>query len=192
MYLDLTYRSSIAQATGVGLGVGDLTIDSATSGEYAMLRGDHAAIATATATLELHVRLAVRSVASIFCEIGFCDSDRTDYARFLFDTDVDSTYWRLECRDNSTQNAVTLPTAAVADTFVNFDLVWNESFVAGWFDGDGPYVLTANQPAASLTPYILVGTRTSATKTARIDRVHIRAIDGDVAHPTEHPILVNT
>lgn len=188
MYLDLTYDTiGYSQATDTGLGVLDLA-SPATSGEYAMYRGDHGAVALdAVDALQLHAIIALRSVASIFVEVGFCDSDRTDYARFLFDTSVDPTAWRFETRDNTTQDAVTLPAdlVPVADEFQDLYVVLNESFAAAWIGANGPYDLTSNLPLASVTPYVLIGTRTAATKTLRIDRVALIGTDGAVRAPAD-------
>ena len=183
LYLDGTYNSTISQATGVGLGVGALT-SPATSGEYAMLRGDHLALAqTAVDAYQLTALVSLPSIADVFAEVGFCDSDRTDYARLLFDTSVDSTYWRFETRDGSTQNATTLPTAAAVDTYVWLDVLFNAEHAAAWFNGDGPYPLYDNLPGTSLTPYVLVGTRTSTAKVLNVDRVSCIAVAGDVVSP---------
>lgn len=186
-------RAYIAQAPGVGLGVCELT-SPATSGEFAMLRGDHAALDRDAADgLWLTAKIAPRSTSSIFVEVGFCDADRTDYARLLFDTDVDASNWRLECRDNSSQNFSTLAESPAADTFVTVDMVLAATFVACSLDGSGftgGETLVANLPVADLTPYVLVGTRTSATKSLYVEAVSLVSINGEIAHPTEHDLLV--
>lgn len=181
---------TVAQGTSAGVGVAELT-STATSGQYAMARGDFAALALAGAVgYWFRAELTPRSVSSAFVEAGLCDSDRTDYVRFLFDTSVDATYWRFESRDNTTQNALTLPHAAAADTFVTLDIVFVTTiFAAGWLNGDGPYTLTANLPSASLTPYVLSGTRTSAAKTVRLESVRLDALNGTIINPAVDPML---
>ena len=172
------------QATGIGLGVALLT-SPATSGQSAMLRADHAAIDQTSADGHwLTVKLAPRSTSSIFVEAGFCDADRTDYARLLFDTAVDTDSWRFETRDGTTQTAETPEIVPAADTFVTLDLMLTDGFASFSLDGADPSVLTSNLPATDLTPYVLVGTRTSSAKAAYYDFTTYWAGDGDTQDPS--------
>lgn len=183
----LVFLGAIEQAVGVGHGVAELST-SATDDSLAAVTGDAGALALDADGVSgywLHAEVALRSVSDIAAVLGFNSAALTHVAWIAFDTDVDSTRWRFSTRGGGSVTTANMPeaTAPAADTFQRFDVILTPDFAAAWVDGDGPYPSTTNLPTDDVTPAVGVFTRTSSSKSIRIDQVRVRAIYGAVVAP---------
>lgn len=72
------------------------------------------------------------------------------------------------CYDNTTTADEVLPLGIFATgTWNIYEIMWASDFVAGWVDGNGPYVLTTGVPTTSMRPG--VGALTSALTQYRVE-----------------------
>lgn len=186
--------SRIDALTGSGLGVCRLTAGNA-NGRAALAFKTVDSILPSTADAYwLHSRAQLgTSAASIIASIGFSDGAGTaDVAFARFAPTAFANWAHITAKDTVFGGAET-PVVGAVDGYHDFDIILNPGvFSALWIDGSGPYVDTATVPAGTdtLTIFLWVVSLTTATKTLDVDSITLTAINGDIAHPTEHPLLI--
>lgn len=185
--------AQIAALTGSGLGVARLTSGTTVNRSALIVKTVDAILPSAADAYWLHTKAKLgTSAVDIDTYIGLSDgSAASDYVFARWIPSV-NTVWSLSTLKDGVAGGATSATAGAVDGYHDFDLIFVPGiFAALWVDGDGPYAATSNIPAGTdtLTVFARCVSTTAATKTLDVDFVTLTAINGDLAHPTEHDLL---
>lgn len=184
--------SQVAQNTGSALGAALLTGGAASSRYSAIYKTAGAFLVGAADAFWVTVRMQPSETSLTTIQAGLTDyPTASDAIRAVYAPAVD-TNWRLNTTKDTTSTAISTAVAGAVQYFTLDLVLVAGTFGAIWVDGDGPYVKTDNVPdtADTLQPFAIVTSGTTATRSVSVDYLTVTAINGDLAHPTEHPLLV--
>jgi hypothetical protein len=175
--------SASGQQTGVGQGVYILVTPATAGASQAAAKDDSSVLIQADPAVWYSAKITTSVATNCIVHCGFAQADAninftagaaTDRtAQFLFDTTVASPFFRAT--NGTSVTDILVPYTVVANTFWDLDIVCvGGGYVAGWINGDGPYIITTNVPAVggAFEPYFGIYPRAAAQQDIRVDWVH--------------------
>jgi len=165
------------------------------AGQYATLQKDPVGDSAPNAATWLSARISLPGLTNIDAELGF--SDATLAAVFgapaagfrnvsiAFDSTISATNWQLRVGTDGNQAYTDTGIAAVANKFIDVDLMYVPSYWAGlWIDGALVASTTTNVPPPNVTTPVnfRVYPRAGSAVSVIVDVIHVETI-GTVSLP---------